>query len=554
MDNKLSFEKFSKIVSEIDNESKNSIKQKKIETLLDNAGEDIEVASRFVQGNIFPSWKNQKISVGEALTQKVLAKSSKFSEEDIEEKFVELGDLGLVAERINIEDPDQFMLIGNNLSLGFLYNELDDISRLSGSGSQSKKVSRLSSLLKRTDNEESKYFVRLIKGDMRIGVGKGIVRKAISSCFNVSEDLVERGIMLTNDVGEVSKIAKESGKEGLKSLNIEIGRPVEHMLASSGEIGTAVEEASGDIQKVSAEFKYDGARLQIHKRKDDIHLFTRNLIDVSESMPDLIKILQEKINCEECILDSEVLAYDSENNLLSFNELQKRIGRKHNIEEKSNEIHLNVYVFDLLYKNGISYLQNPLSERQEHLRNSCDDDIIVQNKIITEEKEIKNALSEALDKGNEGLVVKNINSTYSPGSRGKDWLKIKPDIDTLDCAVVGGEWGEGSNAKRISSYKLAVLNEDGKLLEIGKVANGFEEEELDRLTERFKDLIISENGDSINFKEEIVFEVGFEEIQESPDYDSGYSLRFPRVLGIRNDKDIKDVNKLDKVEKMYTDK
>ncbi|MHC1623498.1 MAG: ATP-dependent DNA ligase, partial [Candidatus Methanospirareceae archaeon] len=388
--------------------------------------------------------------------------------------------------------------------------------------------------------------------ELRIGVGEGIVRDAIAQAFDVPKGEVERAYMLTNDLGLVAATAKK-GVEELKKLGITPGRPVKMMLA---QVAKSMESAIDEMKEAAVEWKYDGARVQIHKVNDEVTLFSRRLENVTKSLPDVVKAIEDAVAYKQVILEGEAIAIGEDGRPRPFQDILKRFRRKYDIEKMVKEIPLHLTLFDTLYVNGKSLIHKPLSERRRVLEKSLkkkSSEIKVTPQTVTNDvKVVEEIYKEALSAGHEGVMLKNPKSAYTPGKRGKNWLKIKRIAETLDLVVIGGMWGEGRRANLIGSYLLACRDPvTGNLLGIGRVGTGMTDEQLAELTGLFKDLIISEKGKDIELKPEIVFEVGYEEIQKSPNYESGYALRFPRLVSIREDKSVEDTDSIERVQELY---
>ncbi|MDY6775192.1 MAG: ATP-dependent DNA ligase [Halobacteria archaeon] len=509
---------------------------------------DLEISARFIQGRVFASWDDTKLDVGRSLLYDSLSLATGVTADEVEEKVKDMGDVGLAAE--SFDYGGQMTLGTTDLTLEYVHRRLSDLAEASGGGSQKKKVRTLSDLFNDATPKEAKYIARLVAGEMRVGVSEGTVRDAVAEAFDVDVDEVERGLMVTNDAGEVAVRARDGELSGLR---MEVGRPVKPMLAQAGSVEDLIEEAG----EVAVETKYDGARLQIHRNRDTkdaeykygYSLFSRKLEDVTESLPDVVEILEESIQVDESlILDSEVVAVE-DGEPLAFQEVLRRFRRKYDVDRMTDEVELQVNVFDILYReNQGELIDLPLRQRYSHL-----DEVVPCNSAdhtVTDDlEEVRRVEKKALDDGQEGIMVKKPGSTYSPGKRGKDWIKVKPEPETLDLIVVGGEWGEGRRADEIGSYLLAA--KDGSdLRTVGKVATGLTDADLGRLTQRFEPLIIHENGKEIEFRPEVVFEVGYEEIQTSPKYTSGYALRFPRFLGVREDKSVDDADTVERIERL----
>jgi DNA ligase-1 len=501
---------------------------------------------RFVQGRVFPAWDDRKIDVGPSLLYDALSLAGDATAEEIEKRVAETGDIGDVAHEMEFSGQQTFGT--SERSLSDVYASFERLASKEGEGSQETKTRELGNLFMDTSPNGAKYLARLVLGEMRLGVGEGTVRDAVVEAFDVDAELVERGIMLTNDTGEVAEVARDDGDEGLASLEMVVGRPVKPMLAQT----TTVENVFADLDANEAivQTKYDGARVQLHFG-DETRIFSRSLEDLTDSLPDIVERVDEVVGDGSHILDAEIVAVGDEGPL-PFQEVLRRIRRKYRVEEMRDEVELELYVFDILYDDG-AVIDEILEERTDRLSDAVEEEAVARTSVVGNHETVRREENTALELGHEGVVVKKPGSTYSPGRRGKNWLKIKPEPETLDLVVTGGEWGEGRRASLVGSYLLSVLSEDDGYETVGKVATGLTDERLEELTERFVDggLVISEDGKEIQFKPAVVFEVGYEEIQSSPVYSSGYALRFPRFLGVRDDKSVEDADTVERLERIY---
>lgn len=554
MSDSLKFSTFAKSASQIEQESSTTAKTEILSKLLADAGDDVGIAARFVMGEIFPAVDGRNVSVGSSLVYDALAAASGLSKSDIEDRVADIGDAGEVCETLEMSpETGQVTLFDDqdSLTVSRVYAAFEDIAETEGTGSQQAKVNAIKTLLFDASGQEAKYIVRLLLSEMRIGVGDGTVRDAIAQAFDMPIEAVERGIMVTNDVEKVAKTARDAGERALRDLSITIGRPVKAMLARKGTKSDAIADA-GDNGEVVVEWKFDGARLQVHIEGDDVRLFTRNTNEETDSMPDVCDIVRDNVTVDEAIIDCEVVAYAPDSTEPEpFQEVMKRFRRKYDIEEMSEKITLDIHTFDVLYASGETLIDKSLRDRRDTLESVVTEDILASQWSATSADEIADIEEASLEAGHEGVMVKDPSSSYQPDNRGKNWLKIKPDVETLDCVVVGGEWGEGRRAKWVGTFMLAVSDEHGELKEIGKVATGLSDMQLAELTERFDSLIKSESGAEIEFHPEIVFEVGTEEIQPSPSYGSGFGLRFPRFISVREDKSPSEADTVQRVENLY---
>lgn len=530
-----------------------------VSSMLKEVDEDeLPVVTNFVMGAVFPPWSSKLLGVGSRTLYTALAKSAGISERDVEDIIRETGDIGKTAVQVLKKDSsaqltfDSYVEGKKELTILEVFDRLNRIANSSGKKSQATKVKNLQYLFNATSPIEAQYLSRLVVEEMRIGVGEGIVRDAIAKAFDVPVSMVERAFMLTNDLGVVAAAAKHGGAEEVSKLDIELNRPIKMMLA---QVTPSIETALNDIGEIAVEWKFDGARVQIHKEGDNVRIFSRKLEDVTSSLPDIVAAVKERVRAESVILDGEAVAIDENGRPRAFQEILKRFRRKYDVDSTVKAIPLTLNLFDILYLNGKSMLDKTLRERREILDACVDNDnrIHVDVQVITDdEAEIQRIYEEALNAGHEGIMLKNPDAPYTPGKRGKNWLKKKPIMETLDLAVIGAEWGYGRRANFIGSYALACYDPDsGRFLPIGKVATGITDEKLAELTELFSDLIVLESGTQIELRPEVVFEIAFEEIQKSPNYESGYALRFPRLVGVREDKSAEEAETLERIEQIY---
>lgn len=536
--------------------------------------DELAVSCYMIMGEIFPAWTGKKLGLGPNLLYSALSKAAGISLDKIKSLLRETGDVGETTYRALCDDKksqstfSSFFVAeddeneeGNGsacgtkgrLSIREVYDRLREIADASGKGAQSQKIKSLQFLFAESSPVEAKYISRIALEELRIGIGEGIVRDSIAKAFDVPVNQVEFAFMVTNDLGEVAAASKRGGADALSHQNIQVNRPVKMMLA---QVTTSIETAFAELDEAAVEWKFDGARLQIHKNGDEIELFTRRLENVTNSLPDVVKAVSSAVTAENAVLDGEAVAIDENGNPRPFQDILRRFRRKYDVETTSRDIPIHVNLFDLLYADGVSYIEKPLTERRERLSEIVKTDakgISVDELQITKDPEVAAEIYQAaLAAGHEGIMIKNPTSPYSPGKRGKNWLKKKPVMDTLDLVVIGGEWGSGKRKNKIGSYVLACFdNIKNVYLEIGRVGTGLSDELLDTLTEQFADLIEAEDGVTLKIKPEVVFEIAFEEIQKSPNYPAGYALRFPRLVRVREDKTIEEIDTIEKIDRMY---
>lgn len=518
--------------------------------LFEDAVDDLEAVARFVQGRIVPAHDDTKLDIGPALCYEALAKSAgqNVTVEDIETELAETGEIGAVAERLDLGGQRGLSAFGigeeEALSVGEVESALRSIATASGSGSTDTKLDTLFGLFNRSEPLEARYLARLVLGEMRIGVGEGSVRDAIAEAFDVPPEAVERALQVSNDCGVVARTAREDGEEGLAEIHLRVGRPIQAMLAQTGTALDAVEA----WDEVAVETKFDGVRVQIHYDGESARLFSRNLEEVTNSLPEIADLAESTLDTP-VIVDGEVVAVESDGTPLPFQEILRRFRRKHDVAAAREDIAVELHAFDCLHSDGEDLLDAPLVCRHERLEELLEGSVS-ELTITDDPDEIGDQETDALAAGHEGVMLKNPDSTYTPGSRGRNWLKRKPDVETLDLVVTGAEWGEGRRANLLGTFLVSVRTEDD-YEPIGKVATGITDEKLEALHDRLEPHVRSETGTEVDLEPAIVFEVGYEEIQRSPTYESGYALRFPRFVGVREDKSPDDADSLERVERLY---
>lgn len=547
----MKFKRFSELADKINDTSSNIEKEKIVAEMIESADKDKHIVPRFVQGRIFPVHRQRNLNVSTSLMKSSISGSTGIKEEVIDDKLVGIEDLGSLFEDAEFQSTGgQQSLTKNKLSVREVYERLDSVAEESGSGSQQRKVDHIVSMISRCSPVESKYLTRLVLGKMSIGVGEGTVRKAISRANDIEENIVERAIMITNDTGQVERIAAEKGKSGLLNEDMKVcDVPLRPMKATKSKVTEAFEDI--DCDRVIGDYKYDGFRIQIHKSGDDVQLFTRRLENVTSSLPDVVDIVRKNVDAESVVLDGEIVGYESEDfeNPLPYQKTQQRIRRKYDIEEMVDKIPTIPRVFDVLYYDSQMLIDQSLEYRLQKLSDICDSSIRAEQRECKKVEDLQNLMSDAERDGHEGGMAKNPKSTYEPNSRKKRWLKLKPEGETVDAVVIGGEYGDGRRSNFIASYELGLHNEETKEIQsIGDVGTGFTDEQFEEFTSLLEDEIVSQEGQTVRINPSVVFEVEFEEVQPSPKYESGYGLRFPRFKRIRSTKSVSGADSIDRLE------
>jgi len=517
-----------------------------------------------IQGRIFPSYSEMEIGVADKLMVKVISSSTGFSDSEVIRTFKETGDLGLAVERL-MGKKKQKTLISKELEIEKVFENLQKLASVEGSGSQDVKMSLIRELISNANPKEAKYIVRTVLEQLRIGVAEGVLRDSIAKAFfpgsskEENKEIVkaiEWAWFVRPDYSEIVRIAKESGLKGLRKVSIEIGKPYHVLLADKAK---DLKEAIEKFERPSLEFKYDGARVCIHKRGDKFWFFTRRLENVTKQFPDLLKLAKRGVKAGECIIEGEMLGVDGETgNPLPFQMLSQRIKRKYDIEKMSKEIPVQVNLFDVVFYNNEDLFSEPLEKRRrmlEKIIKPVPGKFQLAERLITKDlAEAEKFYKRALKARQEGVIVKNLDAQYQPGRRVGYWLKVKPIMETLDLVITGAEWGTGKRVKWMGSFTMSCRKGD-KFLECGMMGTGIKEKgegvTFRELTKQLKRYIEEETGKSVKIKPKIVVEVAYEEIQKSPNYSSGYALRFPRLIKIRVDKSPKDADEVGRIEKLY---
>ena len=505
--------------------------------------DELQIFIRFLMGRIFPDWSQEKIGIGPNLVFESVAYVAGNDRSKVVKEINKRGDVGTAVENI-LSKKEQTSFFTENPDLRDVYSDFEYLASIEGNRSQKEKLKVIRKLFANAGGAEGKYLSRLILGELRIGIGEGNIRDAIAKAFDVPSEAVEHAYQAANDLGEIAVIARK-GVEELMKVRISIFRPVKMMLAKQGTIATMVEEQGA----IAAEYKYDGTRFQFHKSGDECRIYSRKLEEVTNAIPDIVDILVRTTG-HDVILDGEVIAVDGNGNPMPFQHVLKRFRRKHDIASHIENIRLVPNIFDVLYIDGETLIDRPFEERRKLLVENVTAHVAPQ--IVSDDISIIEAFyREALNAGHEGIMIKSLKSTYTPGQRVRQWIKIKPSVDTIDLAVVGAEWGEGKRAHLFGSFILACQDESGRLLRISKVATGFSDEALAGVYDLLKDKEISESGKVVNFEPEVVFEVGYAEIQKSTNYEAGYALRFPRFIRFRDDKGLDEIETISSIEDRF---
>jgi DNA ligase-1 len=515
-----------------------------------------------LQGRFFADYDEKETGISEQLAIKSISKSSGTSEDKVVKEFKKVGDLGKTAESL-MSSGKQQSLFAQKLTTQKVLENLRKLPETEGKGAVDRKFGIISEMMNSASAKEAKYIIRTILGDLKVGIGSGLLRDSIVEfAFHPKDieekkqkgELIQNALDKSTDFAEVFEKSAKGEKE-LEKITLEPGRPVKVMLYPKAK---DVKDAFEIVGKPAAfEFKYDGFRMMINKDENgEIKIFTRRLDNVTAQFPDAVESVKN-IDAKTFIVDCEAVGYDPKlKKYKPFQDISQRIRRKYDIEKLEKELPVELNVFDIIYYNGKSLIEEPFKERRkviEKIIKQIPFKIKLAEQIITDSEEEAEAFyNKALEENQEGLMAKNLDSIYKPGARIGYAVKLKPDPNEFDLIITGAEYGTGKRAGWLTSFDVSCKDENGNLFEIGKVSTGLKEKEEEglsfvELTRELKKIIISEDGKHVQVKPEIIATVGYQNIQASPTYTSGYAMRFPRMIVLRPDKSLKDVATLEDV-------
>lgn len=518
-----------------------SIKEKDPEIVYD--------VTLLLQGKIFPPWSEKEMGISTQLIIKALSKLLGENTKTIENRLASVGDMGEITEEL-INNNKQVTFFKVPLTIKKVISNLRKTESIIGSNSQNKKLNYILELYTSASGVEAKYITRTITEKLRIGVGEGTLVEAIAQAYGIEKEVIDRAYMLSNDLGEVALRAQDS-IESVKSLTIMPGKPIKPMLA---QLSPGIKESIEEMGEVICETKYDGIRVQIHKKDDEIKIFTRRLENVTKALPEIVDYVRNALPDVDYIVEGEVIA-TKDGNPISFQYILQRVKRKYDVEKMIEKIPLKIFLFDILYyKEPTAEL--PMDKRRELLNSvvnvSPNVELSTMKTVNSDNvKDAEELFKWSIDEGHEGIMFKDVASPYSPGKRGKNMLKYKPLRETLDCVITGGTYGKGKRAKFFGSYLLSLLDESsGEYKTLVHAATGMDDELLASLTERMQEYIISASEQTVTFKPAVILEVAYSEIVESNEYESGYSLRFPAIKRVRDDIGLDQVDTITKLHQM----
>ena len=504
---------------------------------------DLTRAARYFAGHQFAMSDSRTTNVGGSIITAALSEATGFSTDAMSPRYVRLGDPGELAAEIIKETKRAF-----NPTITLAETE-SLIARLSETRGIKNKTALLAAVLHRASPLEAKYIVKLLAGDLRIGLREGLVEDAIARIFGQPLADVAYANMLLGDIGETATRARVGD---LRDVNMRLFHPIKFMLATPAADLTDV--ARTMPEEFLIEDKFDGIRAQAHVEAGRVAIYSRTMDEVTHRFPELVEPLQSLPT--DVIIDGEIVPANGDV-ILPFSELQKRLGRKNVGTQLLAAVPVVLVAYDLLYAGGKVLIDQPLSERRHLLGQVVPDRgplRMSQGKLLADAAMLDDEFELARARGNEGLMIKSPSSSYKPGRRGRDWLKLKRAIATLDVVVTAVEVGHGKRRNLLSDYTFAVRRsgEDDQLLNIGKAYSGLTDQELTELTEWFKSHTLQEyaHGRVRLVEPNIVIEVTFDRIQPSKRHKSGYALRFPRILRLRPDKTTAQIDTLETVRRL----
>ena len=504
---------------------------------------DLSRAARYFAGHQFAQFDSRTTNVGGSIISTALREVTGFSGDDLYQRYVRLGDPGeLASEIIKEANPEIVPTIT-------LVDTESLIARLSETRGIKNKTALLSTILRQATHLEAKYLIKLLAGDLRIGLREGLVEDAVARAFDQSLADVAYANMLLGNIGEAAVRARTSD---LRNVEMRLFHPIKFMLATPAADLTDITRTMPD--EFLVEDKFDGIRAQAHVKDGRVAIYSRTMDEITHRFPELIQPLRELPT--DVIIDGEIVPA-SENAILPFSELQKRLGRKSVGTQLLITVPVILVAYDLLYADSKVLIDEPLAERRRILKEIVPESgplRMSEGKLFREAALLDDEFDAARGRGNEGLMIKSPASIYKPGRRGRDWLKLKRAIATLDVVVTAVEVGHGKRRHLLSDYTFAVRrsSEDEELLNIGKAYSGLTDRELLDLTEWFKEHTLQEfaHGRVRVVEPKIVIEVTFDRVQPSKRHKSGYALRFPRILRLRPDKSADEVDTLETVRKL----
>lgn len=552
-----------------------------VDLIKETSSDEVGKVAYLIQGKLYPDYMGIELGLAEKLLIKAVSDVTGRSESQVDADYKKTGDLGLTVEKL-LQKKSQAALFKRPLNVKTVYDTFDKIAHAAGSRSVELKIRLLASLLTDASPIEAKFIARMAIGRLRLGVADMTVLDALAIAYGgdkTAREPIERAYNLSSDLGYVAEVVAREGLKGIKKFRITIGRPIRPMLCERLPSAREILEKLGGVG--AAEYKYDGLRVQAHIDTKRVHLFSRRLENITDQFPDVAKLLQMGVKANEAIVEGECVAVDPHTgDMLPFQVISQRRGRKHEIQKMTEEVPVTVFLFDILYLNGKDLTLDPYLERRKHLlkvTKSSDHLMIAEQMQARDPERLEALMDQAVAAGCEGLVVKNISdeSTYQAGARGWLWIKYKRSYkaevqDTFDLVPVGAFAGRGRRAGSYGALLMAVYNQESDVFDtICKLGSGFTDQDLANLPKMLESVLDKQRHPRVNslmqpdvwFIPSVVMEVAADEITVSPLHTcgwdavrpaSGLALRFPRFTGNwRKDKAPEDATTSREVLEMY---
>ena len=594
----MTFEKFSSYLSRLEETTlRNSMVEILAELFKEATPSDISMICYLTQGRVAPLFEAVEFGLADKMMMRAMGEACEVGEDLVTKEYKQLGDLGLVVEKLKIINSKLKKSI-NNLKVQDVFEKLREIADLSGSGSVEKKIGILSGLLKNADGLSAKYIVKITLDKLRLGFSDMTVLQALALSTGLTmnetgrkkvrelKDKIEEKYNVRPDLGYIAKVIKEEGEKGLSAIQPTVGTPILMARAERLSTGAAIIEKIG---KCAVEYKYDGFRCQVHKSGNLVEIFSRNLENTTTMYPDLVDGVLNEVVADEVIFEGEAIAFRPETGeFLPFQETVQR-KRKYDIEKKALEIPLKLFAFDILYLNGESFLDKPFTKRREELSKILDKRDLI---LLSEEQEVstplrlENIFDEAITRGLEGIVAKRLDGTYAAGARNFNWIKLKRSYaskldDNIDALVMGYDYGQGKRTGfGIGDFLIGVYDKKSDMFKtIAKIGTGLTDDE-------WKSLQVKSQKSKVKIKPtlfdvdrlmecdvwvspQIMVVIKADEITRSPVHTAGremepsksgsafsvktpgYALRFPRLVEFRNDKRPEDATSVEEIMEMY---
>jgi DNA ligase 1 len=452
--------------------------------------------------------------------------------------------IGPSALRTNVAEA----AVVPTLKLTDVDRTLEELKDIRGDGSTARRAEALRALFGRATRDEQPFLLQLLMGELRQGALAGVMTDAIAAITELPAAEVRRAAMYEANLGVIARTAREIGIAGLQRFQLQVMSPVAPMLAQTAEdVDAALAAITGEI---AFEWKMDGARIQAHKRGDDVRIFTRNLNDVTAAIPEIAEAVRQ-LAARELVLDGEAIAFAPNGRPHAFQTTMRRFGRKLEVEKLRAELPIRAYFFDCLRRDETSLAERPTRERFAALTDVVPSSMLIP-RLMTRSSEAANAFyDDAIAQGHEGLMAKSFDAPYEAGNRGAGWLKIKR-AHTLDLVVLAAEWGHGRRTGKLSNLHLGALDPaTGDYVMLGKTFKGMTDAMLEWQTKEFQARELRRDDWTVYVRPEIVVEVAFSDLQESSRYPGGLALRLARVKAYRPDKRVEEADNMESVRKIF---